>query len=257
MRVRAALIAVLMAVSVSSCSRLTPAAHPAAPPRPAPVSAQAVRPDPRVGAVFVGSGSLHSCTAAVLDSPGGDLILTAAHCLVEGADTMFVPAFNNSAAPQDVWHVGAVYLDPRWIRGQDPTADFAIARVGRDAGGSVEAQTGGGLQLGREPKPGTTVTVTGYGEGVGGGPIACRAPTAATRDGFPSLPCAGLVDGLSGAPWMTGSTVEGVIGGLHGGGCNDDVSYSPPFDGQIAALLARAGTGGPGDAAPSAPDGDC
>ena len=63
--------------------------------------------------------------------------------------------------------------------------------------------------------------------------------------------------GFSGAPWITGSTVSGVIGGLDGGGCDDEVSYSPPFDDAVTALLARAEAGGPGDGAPTAFDDGC
>jgi hypothetical protein len=92
---------------------------------------------------------------------------------------------------------------------------------------------------------------------VGGGPISCRAATAVSDGGFPELPCAGLVAGVSGAPWITGSVVTGLVGGLDGGGCQEDVSYSPPFDGQTAALLARAQAGGPGDAAPGDVDDGC
>jgi len=76
-------------------------------------------------------------------------------------------------------------------------------------------------------------------------------PPAPDTNGFPSLACAGLVDGLSGAPWIDGSTATGVIGGLDGGGCNDKFSYSPPFDDAITGLLARAEAGGPADAAPT------
>jgi hypothetical protein len=72
------------------------------------------------------------------------------------------------------------------------------------------------------------------------------------------LDCAELVDGLSGAPWIDGSTVAGLIGGLNGGGCADkSTSYSPPFDDAIKELLARAEAGGAADAAPTMFDDDC
>jgi hypothetical protein len=215
------------------------------------------KPDPAVGAVFLGGGPLHTCSAAVLDSAAGDLILTAAHCLADGVDATFVAGFENDAPAEDVWHIDAVYLDSRWVQNQDPRADFAIARVSRDTGGAVQEQTGGGLTLGHAPKPGAVVTVTGYGMGVGGGPVSCTAPIAEETRGFPSLPCLGLVAGVSGAPWIDGSTVTGVVGGLDGGGCDESVSYSPPFDEAVTGLLARAEARGPADNAPTVFDDDC
>jgi hypothetical protein len=259
MRVSAVLVIGLLA-AVAGCTRpAPPAAHTATSETPSTtkLSAAPVPPDARIGALFLGAGDLHTCTAGVLDSADGDLILTAAHCVAEGVDTTFVPGFKDSADPAAVWRVDTIYLDPRWVRNQDPLADFAILRVSRDGGGSVEAEAGGGLAIGTAPKPGTVVNVTGYGLGVGGGPIGCESTTESAPGGFPSLPCGGLVDGTSGAPWTTGPTVTGLVGGLDGGGCDENVSYSPPFDGGVGALLARAEAGGPGDEAPSVFDDDC
>jgi hypothetical protein len=253
------LVTVLLA-STSSCGRPSPAEHHlsmAAPATtPTPATARPVPPDPKIGAVFLGGASVHTCSGAVLDSAGGDLILTAAHCVAEDVDATFVAGFNNEAAPGNSWHIDAVYLDSRWLHNQDPVADFAIARVSRDGGGTIGAQTGGGLTLGPAPKPGTVVTVTGYPMG-DGGPVGCRAPTGQATQGFPSLPCEGMVDGMSGAPWVTGSTVTGLVGGLDGGGCNDENSYSPPFDDAITRLFARANAGGPADDAPTVFDDGC
>jgi hypothetical protein len=248
----------LMVAMTSACASHPPV-DPAATIAPkVPSSARPVPPDPRVGAVFVGAGSLHTCTGAVLHSAAGDLILTAAHCVAQGLDATFVAGLKDKAAPEDVWHIDAVYLDTRWVQNQDALADFAIARVSRATGGTIEDQVGGGLTLAPAPKQGTVVTVTGYGLGVGGSPIGCRAATAAPMKGFPALDCAELVDGLSGAPWIDGSTVTGLIGGLNGGGCEDQsVSYSPPFDDAITRLLARAEAGGPADNAPTVFDDEC
>ncbi|WP_343710512.1 trypsin-like peptidase domain-containing protein [Mycobacterium sp.] len=221
------------------------------------VVARPVNPDPRVGVIFLGGGDLHVCTGSVLHSPGGDLVLTAAHCLPAGFPVTFVPGFADAAPAGDVWTVTAVYLDPRWVAARDPRADYAILRVSRAGGRSVEAQAGSAFTLGAAPARGSRVTVTAYAAGVGGRPIGCQAGTGITAGGFPELPCAGLVDGTSGAPWVSGSTVTGVIGGLDGGGCTDDVSYSPPFDDHTAALVARAEAGGPGDTAPSGIDDPC
>jgi Trypsin-like peptidase domain len=217
--------------------------------------AESVTPDRRVGALFLGDTTTHTCSGAVLSSTSGDLILTAAHCLLDGVDTTFVPGFGESAG--ETWHVSTVYLDPRWIAAQDPQADYGIVRVTGGSGANLLAGAGGGLTLGSAPSAGSPVTVTGYPMGEGGSPLACRGATQSSAQGFPSLACAGLTDGFSGAPWVSGSTVTGLIGGLDGGGCDDDVSYSPRFDDRIARLLARAEAGGPGDAAPAALESGC
>ncbi|MBU9764679.1 trypsin-like peptidase domain-containing protein [Mycobacterium sp. TNTM28] len=216
---------------------------------------ETVTPDPRVGAVFLGDTATHTCSGSVLASTAGDLILTAAHCLADGVDTTFVPGFG--AGGGGTWHVGTVYLDRRWLAERDPQADYAIAQVSADSGVDVLAAAGGGLTLGSAPPAGSEVTVTGYPMGEGGSPSACRGVTDWSPQGFPSLACAGLTDGFSGAPWVTGSKVTGLVGGLDGGGCDDDVSYSPRFDARIAGLLARAEAGGRGDAAPATPGSDC
>jgi hypothetical protein len=200
---------------------------------------------------------MHTCAAAVLHSATGDLIVTAAHCLAGGYDAIFVPGFSGAGGPVGAWRVNAVYLDPHWLAGQEPLADFAIARVGHDGTGSLEDAVGAGLALGSTPKAGSAVTVTAYPLGTGGSPIGCRGITAMVAGGFPSLQCAGFVDGTSGAPWRSGSAVVGVIGGLHGGGCDNNVSYSPPFDDAVQKLLARAEAGGPGDHAPEVFEDDC
>lgn len=221
------------------------------------VTANPVGPNPRVGAIFLGGHSLHSCSGSVLDSAAGDLILTAAHCMAAGYDASFVPGFAENSESQNFWRIDQVYLDPRWVAAQDPLSDFAIARVVRDDGGSVEAAAGGGFTLGADPGVGTDVSVTGYALGVGGDPIGCTTRTAARERGFPALRCLGLVDGTSGSPWTTGSTVVGVIGGLDGGGCEENVSYTPPFNGSIRRLMDRAEAGGPGDDPPAVFGDDC
>jgi hypothetical protein len=216
---------------------------------------ESVTPDRRVGALFLGDTTTHTCSGSVLATVSADLILTAAHCLLDGVDTTFVPGFGAGAG--DTWHVSTVYLDPRWLADQDPEADYAIVRVTGDSGASLMSAAGGGLALGSAPGTGNPVTVTGYPMGEGGSPLACQGAVESSPQGFPSLACAGLTDGFSGAPWVSGATVTGLVGGLDGGGCDDDVSYSPRFDDRIARLLTRAEAGGPGDAAPAAPESDC
>jgi len=254
MHVRSALVILLLSTAFwpLGCARAQPpgAASNRPPPPRTSATAGPVDADPLVGAVFLGSADLHTCTGSVLDSSTKNLILTAAHCLSSNLPTTFAPGFTEQAGTAARWAVDTIYLDPRWVARQDPLADFAIARVSRPDGRSVESVVGKGLTLGAAPIAGTIVKVTGYPLSVGGAPIGCRVGTATAPGGFPSLHCVGLTDGTSGAPWRTDTAVVGLIGGLDGGGCDEKVSYSPPFDGHVADLLHRAEGGGPGDAAP-------
>ena len=258
MRTAAAALGLAMsAMLVAGCQ--TPAEPPAkaaAQAEPAAITARPTAPMPSVGAIFLGGADTHTCTASVVRSAGQDLILTAAHCLAAEYPATFVPGFDDKAGPDDVWSVDAVYLDPRWLASQDPKADYAFARVSRPAGGALEAVTGEAFTLGTAPQR-DRVTIVGYPMGVGGAPIGCDARSEMDPGGFPLLRCGGLVDGTSGAPWIKGTTVLGVIGGREGGGCQDNISYSAPFDGATAALLARAEAGGPGDQAPNTFDSGC
>jgi Trypsin len=258
MRVSAVLVIGLLASTVGCGKGSLPETHPPSHTSTATkMTAAPVPPDAKIGALFLGAGDLHTCTASVLDSKDGNLIVTAAHCVAGGVDTTFVAGFSDTADPADIWRVDSIYLDPRWVTNQDPLADFAILRVARDGAGTLEDEAGGGLTIGTAPKPGTVVNVTGYGLGVGGGPVGCKSETELAPGGFPSLSCGGFADGTSGAPWTTGPTITGLIGGLDGGGCDENVSYSPPFDDGVVALLARAEVGGPGDEAPEVFDDDC
>ncbi|MBV8293889.1 MAG: trypsin-like peptidase domain-containing protein [Mycobacterium sp.] len=259
MRILAAALGSIVGLAslLAACGHQPPAAPVTSKPQQAVVNATnhvvaaPVTPDPRVGAVFLGGSDLHACTGSVLQAAAGDLVLTAAHCLGGGGQATFVPGFPRQAAPGEVWTLDAVYLDSRWVADRGPRADYAIARASRSDDVSVEAVAGSALSLGSAPARGSRVNVVAYPDYVGGTPIGCQASTTISDDGYPELPCAGLADGTSGAPWISGSTVTGVIGGLHGGGCTDNLSFSSPFDQHITELLARAEAAGPGDVPPA------
>ncbi|MDD4867474.1 MAG: serine protease, partial [Mycobacterium sp.] len=78
------------------------------------VVAEPMDPDKRVGPIFLDGATTHVCTGAVLHSAGGNLVITAAHCLAGAAQIAFAPGFAGETAPTDAWTADAVYLDPRW-----------------------------------------------------------------------------------------------------------------------------------------------
>ena len=72
---------------------------------------------PQVGALFEGAwrSSSHFCSGAVVDSPSGDVIVTAAHCLSgDGQDLEFVPMYHDGQAPYGAWDVTGAYVSQRW-----------------------------------------------------------------------------------------------------------------------------------------------
>jgi hypothetical protein len=221
-------------------------------------AAQPVAPTPATGAVFLpsvlGLGPVlhlpHTCSGSVLHSSSRDLVITAAHCVYgNGLAMEFAPGYVDGRTPYGVWAVRRVYVDPQWRHGQDPRYDVAILQLAAHGALRVEDRTGPAPLLGTAPAAGSSVDVTGYKLGSGGGPIGCSAPVYYTA-GYPSFDCTGFTAGVSGGPWLQDGHIVGVIGGLEQGGCSPATTYSAPFGGAVAALLVRAEAGGAGDSGP-------
>jgi hypothetical protein len=219
---------------------------------------------PQVGALFQGSwrSEPHFCTASVVDSPSGNMIATAAHCLSGDAkDLEFVPMYHDGQAPYGEWNVTGAYLSQQWLAHQDPQADFAFLTVGsRDIGGTKRTLQSvvGGDPLATGTQPPQWTVVVGYPAGMGGQPVICLNQTVA-RDGYPSFRCGGYVNGTSGGPWLadynsqTGrGDLYGVTGGRHQGGCVNWVSYSSSFNAGTKAVYDQAVTGQRPEVIPSA-----
>ena len=204
-----------------------------------------------IGALFKpGSTSTHSCTASVVDSPSGNLVLTAAHCVTDaGIGSRFVPAYRDGNAPYGSWVVRHVVVDKRWATAQDPDDDVAFLVVEpastNATWASVQSVVGANVLV-TSPHVGDQVIVSGYGEGAGDTLVNC-VTAAFLTDGSPTFDCAGFVSGTSGSPWITDfdpltgtGKVAGIIGGPDQGGLTDGTSYSPTFDADVLALERRA-----------------
>lgn len=221
-------------------------APPSAPPEAVP-GTTATAPDNaesrRVGALFAGptGPGNHFCTASVIDSPGRNLILTAAHCLSDAAGTTFVPAYRDGRAPYGSWRVTKVYTADGWRNGGDPDEDFAVLAVAPNDGQQIEDVLGGNPL-------GTTASWTAearlYGYPAGSElPILCTNTTSRQDTYQRRIDCPSFPGGTSGGPFVDTATgqVIGVIGGYQQGGDTDDTSYSAAFDHTVAELLAAAG----------------
>ena len=196
----------------------------------APAPAKPVSP---VGALFA-NGS-HFCTASVVHSGAGDLVLTAAHCVKDGMS--FAPAYHDGVAPLGMWTVTDVAVADGWTSSADPDLDFAFLTVQQPGNtASLESLTGANV-LGTDRGFDHTITLTGYPDTTDS-PVLCTGTTTRFDTYQLRVACPGFPDGTSGGPWVTGGAVIGVIGGYELGGDTPDVSYSAYFDDDIAKLYA-------------------
>lgn len=228
----------------------SPAATPTANPRRASLQAS------RVGALFASdSGGNHFCTASVVDSPKGDLLITAAHCISGGKNgglqknIVFIPGYRDGTEPYGVWTPSKLFVAPQWSTSSDPDYDVGFVVLNSRNGKNIEDVLGSN-NLGFNPAYHTAVRVTGYPDSANT-PVACRNWTTKHSATQLRFDCAGFYDGTSGSPFVTRfnpfsstGTIIGVIGGYQQGGATPSTSYSSYFGPAIAQLYHQARVAG-------------
>ncbi|WP_198539971.1 hypothetical protein [Streptomyces sp. CT34] len=214
---------------------------------------------PSVGVLFSVDGEAreHHCTASVVHSPHGNLLLTAGHCN-PGARAAFVPQYQSGSEsqPYGVWAIDDTFAySDRATSGAGADLDFAFATVAPDEHGRMIESVTGGNVLTDTPGYRNQVSVIGYPSAQSDPAdraVRCDARTSrlvGTRE--LRLDCGGFFGGTSGSPWLANfdehtqtGRVIGLIGGVNGGGPSgphsDRVSYSPYFGKEIRSLYNRA-----------------
>lgn len=211
-----------------------------------PLEARPAPADPGVGALFspgMDGDPDHHCSAGVVHSPHGDLIVTAAHCVYSGGfrtNLAFAPGYRDGVAPYGVWVPTRIDVDPRWTEDQDPDHDVAFIRLRRPGhpGQRLEDVTGAQTIAFRPELP-LPARLVGY-PSTSEEPLDCRNTARAAGPTQLRFDCADVPNGTSGGPVLTdGHTLIGVIGGRDGGG-DDETSYSSYFGDAVRALYERA-----------------
>jgi V8-like Glu-specific endopeptidase len=222
---------------------------------------------PTVGALFyTKANSNHFCTASVIRSTVGSLVVTAAHCVYSGKsysqNVEFIPGYNGGPVSYGVWPVTQITVGTGWRHGADPDLDVAFLNVvpPPDSVGPIEDVTGA-LQIAFALPDAQHVTVIGYND-TDQKPIMCSTKSFRFRPDQMEFYCRGFWYGTSGGPWILNynagkgtGTVYGVIGGYQTGGHVAWASYAAALEKPAQELLAQAeatagssgsGTGKPG-----------
>lgn len=205
-----------------------------------------------VGALFSMNGSQlgsHFCTASVIRSSAGNLLMTAAHCVSAYQPSApvglaFVPAYDGTT-PLGIWQVTRIFVDAAWAAAANPNDDVAFLQVAPATDGTrIQDVTGAADLLTGQPVTGV-VRVIGYPNGAAQ-PIACENPIRPFGLGQLEFDCDNFTMGTSGSPLLSEASpgtrtmnVIGVIGGYQQGGLSADVSYAATL-GQDAQALFQA-----------------
>lgn len=212
-----------------------------------------------VGALFFTTGTQnHFCTASVVDSSAGDLVLTAAHCVAYGngvfaQNVVYVPKYHNGLEPYGAWPVREIAVTSAWNTSGDINDDFAFLAVSPPTATQatqttheIQAVTGGlrlGVNLPYDVRP---AFVIGYNN-TDNYPIICQTKSFEFTPTQIEFYCNNYNDGTSGGPWikdldpLTGSgIVYGDIGGFEQGGNYPWQSFSPYYSTAISTLFQQA-----------------
>jgi hypothetical protein len=169
----------------------------------------------------------YQCSGSVIDSPAGDVVLTAGHCVIDpetgvvASEVIFVPGYRERKAPFGVFAASSFVTTPEWSStagggDSDEAGDLALLVLAPDpeTGQSVEARVGA-LAIAFEQPREQTYTQWGYpGEAPypEGEILYSHTTPYAGSDPFylPSVApikiASDFTAGASGGPWTIGPT---------------------------------------------------
>jgi hypothetical protein len=205
------------------------------------------------GKVFFTVGaSRYTCSASAVDSPGGNLVLSAGHCVHAGSNGAFVtnwifyPGWNGAPHPTlGAWTATDLFTTAGWATGAtsfDDDAGFAVVTGGAGQPSLEATLSGAGGTV-----PGiafSTTSGTSYAFGYpaskrykGNTLTYCAGPTRERYDGHNTLALAcDMTGGSSGGPWLQPfsngtATTDAIISvNSYGYASVSNTMFGPMFD---------------------------
>ena len=166
---------------------------------------------------FTLGGTDYMCSGSVVESPRSDVVLTAAHCVSNGAgqwaaNWTFIPGYQDGAEPYGRYTARRFFVSSRWRAGAEQY-DVAFVQVNaatldgpRPHGTALPRGAPVGFATGQQASPAGAAYVFGYpAEPPYSGlfPDYCAGPVTADGHGSVRTPCA-MTAGDSGGPWLAG-----------------------------------------------------
>jgi hypothetical protein len=215
--------------------------------------AQSEDPVSHIGKVFFTlGGANYVCSGNAVASTNGSTVATAGHCVNEGpgayaTNFIFVPAYENGAAPYGKWTAKTLYAPTQWVSAGDMTYDTGFAVVNPDSNGDLLTDVVGGSGTAFNQARGLEYTSYGYPAAApfDGQTLKSCTGTAAKDPNNPQfgtqgIPC-DMTGGSSGGPWFIGTDSEGLQNSINSYGYNGSaVMYGPYWGKVIKATYDKA-----------------
>ena len=163
------------------------------------------------------AGYQSSCSASVISSTSGDVIVTAGHCVYDtnslswlvNCNWVFVPGYNNGQAPYGIWPAREVAALNTWTKeNPDYNADVAFVALSQVNGKHI-TQVTGSQAIGFNYARGQQTFSFGYPVNLANGQVLqfCSGVPAAslyTADNYQGLGLSSclMTGGSSGGPWL-------------------------------------------------------
>lgn len=206
---------------------------------PGEVQPQSEQPVDHIGKIFFTLGGTdYVCSGNAVVSQNESTVATAGHCANEGpgdwaTNWVFVPAYEDGAAPLGKWTAESLYAPTEWTQQGDITYDTAFAVVGTQSGQTLTDVVGAsGVSF--DENTGLTYTSYGYPAAApfdGQSLESCHGaaspdPTSGTKS--QGIPC-DMTGGSSGGPWFVGSGSSGYQNSVNSFGYNNiaDTMFGP------------------------------
>jgi V8-like Glu-specific endopeptidase len=204
---------------------------------------------------FTLDGTGYACSGSAVTSAGQDVVVTAAHCVSDGAGHWathwtFVPGYDDGREPYGSYPAQTFYVPAQWSQDADEDDDVAFVVVGPAHGRDVGAVVGG-QPIGFGDRA-ATEAVFGYPSEPpynGRSLDYCEGTLQPDPYGLPDegIGCT-MTEGGSGGPWLSDfdpRTGLGVVTGVttfrYTG--NDATLYSADLGPVAKALYERASSG--------------